>query len=91
MTMQRHGDLSATRQDADKNSVPHFSIQHRIQILQKELNDFNERIAELESGGRGRTIEVLKAHAIKFARQIDELRCFLVQFTAKGASPKLHP
>ena len=55
--MQRNGDLSATRQDAHKKSVPHFSIPHRIQILQKELNDFNERILELENGGhRGRAI-----------------------------------
>ena len=78
--MQRPSDLNATRQDPDKNSAPHFSTQHRIQILQKELNDFNERIAELESAGhRGRAIEALKAHAIDFARQIDELRCFLVQ------------
>jgi hypothetical protein len=90
--MQRHGDLGATRHDAGKNSVPHFSIQHRIQILQKELSDFNERIAELESGGhRGRAIEALKAHAIDFARQIDELRCFLVQPTMKAESRKVHP
>jgi hypothetical protein len=82
--MQPHGDLGASRQEADKNSVPLFSVQHRIQILQQELRDFNERIAELESGGhRGRTIEVLKANAMEFARQIDELRCFLVQATAK--------
>ena len=84
--MQRHGDLSATRQDAHKNSVPHFSIQHRIQILQKELSEFNERIAELESAGhRGRAIEGLKANAIDFARQIDELRCVLVESKTKGA------
>ena len=88
--MQRHGDLSATRQDADNNSGPHFSIQHRIQILQKELSDFNARIAEMESAGhRGRAIEGLKAHAINFARQIDELRCFLVQPTTKDR--KVHP
>jgi len=90
--MQRNGDLRATRQDAHKKSVPHFSIPHRIQILQKELNDFNERILELENGGhRGRAIELLKAHAINFARQIDELRCFLVQPTTKRESPRLHP
>jgi hypothetical protein len=82
--MQPHGDLDASRQEADKNSAPLFSVQHRIQILQQELRDFNERIAELESGGhRGRTIEVLKANAMEFARQIDELRCFLVQPTTK--------
>ena len=90
--MQRHADLDATRQDVNENSGPHFSILHRIQILQKELNDFNERIAELESGGhRGHAIEVLKAHAIDFARQIDELRCFLVQPKMKSGSLKAHP
>ena len=89
MKMQRRGDLSATRQDAHKNSVPLFSIQHRIQILQKELSDFNDRIAELESAGhRGRMIEGLNANAINFARQIDELRCFLVEPTK---ARKLHP
>ena len=90
--MQRHADLNATRQDVDENSVPHFSIQHRIQILQNELNDFNKQIAELESAGhRSRAIEVLRAHAIDFARQIDELRCFLVQPKMKGGSLKVHP
>ena len=90
--MQRHADLNATRQDVDENSVPHFSIQHRIRILQKELSDFNERIAELESAGhRGRAIEGLKTHAIDFARQIDELRCFLVQPKMKGGSLKVRP
>ena len=89
--MQRHGDLSATRQDAHKTSVPHFSIQHQIQILQRELNDFNQRILELESGGhRGRAMDVLQANAIDFARQIDELRCFLVESTTKGQSRKVH-
>jgi len=85
--MLRHGDLSAMRQGAHKISVPHFSIQHRIQILEQELNDFNERIAELESAGhRGRIIEVLNANAINFARQIDELRCFLAEPKTKSAS-----
>ena len=85
--MQRHGDLGATHQDAHKISVPHFSIQHRIQILQKELSDFNERIIELERAGhRGHLIEVLVANAIDFARQIDELRCFLVEPKTKVGS-----
>ena len=85
--MQRHGDLSATQQDAHKISVPHFSIQHRIQILQKELSDFNERIAELERAGhRGRLIEELVVNAIDFAREIDELRCFLVEPKTKVGS-----
>jgi hypothetical protein len=38
--------------------------------LQKELNDFNERIIELENEGhRGHAMEVLKAKAVDFARQ----------------------
>jgi hypothetical protein len=87
MKMQRHGDLGATRQDAHKISVPHFSIQHQIQILQRELDVFNQRILELESGGhRGRAMDVLQANAIDFARQIDELRCFLVEPKTKGES-----
>ena len=52
-----------------------------------KLNDFNQRILELESGGhRGRAMDVLQANAIDFARQIDELRCFLVEPKTKGES-----
>jgi hypothetical protein len=55
-----------------------FPIQQGIQRLQKELNDFNERIIELKNEGhRGHAMEALKAKAIDFARQIDELRCLL--------------
>ena len=40
---------------------------------------FNERIAELKNEGhRGHAMDVLKANAIDLARQIDELRCLLV-------------
>jgi len=92
MKMQRHGDLSAMRQEADENSAPYFSIRRRIQTLQKELSDFNDRISELESEGhRGRAVEVLKTNAIDFARQIDELRCLLVEPAEKGQIRKLHP
>ena len=63
-----------------------FPIQHEIQELQNELNAFNERIAELEDEGhRGHALEVLKANAIDFARQIDELRCLLVESAPKDA------
>jgi hypothetical protein len=55
--------------------------------LQKDLHAFNERIAELENEGhRGHAMEVLKANAIDFARQIDELRCLLVASAPKDAS-----
>ncbi len=86
MTTQRQtmlGNLSATR-GANRpavNKYPgrRFPIQHEIHQLQEQLNAFNERIAELEDvGHRGHAMEVLKANAIDFARQIDELRCLLV-------------
>ena len=51
-----------------------------------ELNAFSERIAELENEDhRGHAMEVLKANARDFARQIDELRCLLVASTPKAA------
>ena len=60
--------------------TPRFSVQQKIQKLQNTLNEFNERIAELENAGhQDRAMEELRANAIDFARQIDELRCFLVK------------
>ena len=48
----RTGNLLAMRAEIGEriDSVPasRFPIQHGIQRLQKELNDFNERIIELE-------------------------------------------
>ena len=65
------GDLAPT---------PRFSVQQKIQKLQNKLNEFNERIVELEKAGHpDRAMEELKANAIDFARQIDELRCLLVK------------
>ena len=91
MTIQRqrilHGNLPATRAEAvDEYPARQFPIQHKIQKLQEELNAFNDRIAELEDDGhRGHAMEVLKANAIDFARQIDELRCLLVESAPKDA------
>lgn len=86
MTMRRPrtGNLLRTRAETgkqvDKISAARFPVQHEIQQLQKELNDFNDRIIELEDDGhRGHAMEVLKAKAIDFARQIDELRCLLLR------------
>ena len=81
---RRTGNLLAMRAETgvkvDKFSAARFPVQHEIQQLQKELNDFNERIIELENEGhRSHAMEVLKAKAIDFARQIDELRCLLVE------------
>jgi hypothetical protein len=57
-----------------------FPVQHEIQQLQKEPNDFNQRIIELQNEGhRGHAMKVLKARAMDFARQIDELRCLLIE------------
>ena|SRR5882762_4498148 len=92
MTPQRPrpGNPSAMRaeksQCVDKYPARRFPIQHEIQRLENELNAFNERIAELENEGhRGHAMEVLKANAIDFARQIDELRCLLVEPAPKDA------
>ena len=59
--------------------TPRFSVQQKIQELQNKLNEFNERIAELERADRPDRATELKANAIDFARQIDALRCLLVQ------------
>jgi hypothetical protein len=94
MTKQRqrasHGNLPATRGETRQavNKYPRrsFPVQHEIQKLQEELNAFNERIAELEDEGhQGHAMEVLMAKAIDFARQIDELRCLLVESAPKDA------
>jgi len=64
----------------DRYPARQFPIQREIRKLEDELNAFNERILELEGEGhRGHAMEVLKANAIDFARQIDELRCVLVE------------
>ncbi len=92
MTIQRQrtGNRLATRPKqrtaVDKYPARRFPIQHEIQNLQEELSAFNERIVELEDEGhRGHAMKVLKANAIDFARQIDELRCLLVESVPKDA------
>jgi len=93
MTTQRQtllGNLSAKRganqQAVNEYPARQFPIQHEIRKLHEELKAFNERIAELESDGhRGHAMEVLKANAMDFARQIDELRCLLVESASKDA------
>jgi hypothetical protein len=74
-----------------KYSAREFPVQSEIQNLEAELSAFNERLAELEDQGhRGHAIEVLKVNAMDFARRIDELRCMLVEPTAKDV-PKGRP
>jgi hypothetical protein len=69
----------------DKLPTRQSPIQHQIQKLQAALDAFNERIAELEDEGhRGYAMEVLKAKAIDFASQIDELRSLLISPAKKG-------
>ena len=80
----RTGNLLAMRaetgEQTDEFPAARFPVQHEIQQLQKELANFNERIIGLENEGqRGHAMEVLKAKALDFARQIDELRCLLVK------------
>ena len=80
----RTGNLLAMRAKAEeqigKFAAARFPVQYEIQHLQNELRAFNDRIIELENEGhRGLAMEVLKAKAIDFARQIDELRCLLVE------------
>ena len=66
-----------------------FPIQHEIQKLEDELNALNERIEELENEGhRSHALKVVKANALDFARQIDELRCLLVASAPKDALSK---
>jgi hypothetical protein len=66
------------RTTAEKLPTRRLPIQREIQKLQRALNAFNERIAELEDEGHsGRAMRVLKANAMDFARQIDELRSLL--------------
>jgi|SRR5579872_4034304 len=96
MSTQRRRGLHANLRTAGPMNQPtvekyldrRFPIQNEIRRLEIELNAFNERIAELEDEGpRGHAMEVLRAHAIGFARQIDELRCLLM--THYDTSPAL--
>jgi hypothetical protein len=89
-----HADLRTTcpknQPTIEKYPGRRFPIQNEIRRLEDELIAFNDRIAELgDAGHRGHAMEVLKAHAIDFARQIDELRCLLVVPTKKGGKPHL--
>ena len=95
MTTRRQwrGNLSGMRAEKrraiDQYPARRFPIQHEIQKLEDELNAVNERIEELENEGhRSHAMEVLKANALDFARQIDELRCVLVESARKDAVSK---
>jgi predicted nucleic acid-binding Zn-ribbon protein len=87
-----HDDLRTARPEkrptADKYSARQSPIQYEIHKLEDELNAFNERIEELDDAGhRGHAMEVLKAIALDFARQIDELRCLLIAPIKNRSSP----
>jgi hypothetical protein len=74
----------STEQPVSKLPARRFPIEREIQNLENELNEFNDRIAELESEGhRGHAMAVLKVNALDFARRIDELRILLVESTPK--------
>jgi hypothetical protein len=97
MTIQRQTTGNRLTGPKDRSAVKtyparQFPIQHEIQKLQDELNAFNERIADLENEGhRGHAMEVLKAKAMDFACQIDELRCLLVESAPKAEVHKRNP
>jgi hypothetical protein len=75
-------------QPAGKLPARRFPVQREIQNLENELNAFNDRMAELEAEGhRGHAMDVLKANALDFARQIDELRILLIE-SVPNESPK---
>ncbi len=62
-----------------------FPVQQTIYKLERGLDAFNERIAELEGEGHGgRAMEVLRENALDLARQIDELRGVLIQQAKKA-------
>ena len=66
---------SAKRHTLENISARKVPILHHIQELQKGLDALNEQIAELEKEGHhGHAMDVLKANALDFACQIDELR-----------------
>jgi hypothetical protein len=91
-TERRTGNRLATptEQPPNTNKLPdrRFPVQRSIQQLSDNLDALNERIAELKNEGhRGHAMDVLKANALDFARQIDELRSVLVVVpTKKGRS-----
>jgi hypothetical protein len=87
-TERTTGDRLATptEKPAKTSKLPgrEFPIQRSIQKLSNDLDALNERIAELErEGHRGHAMDVLKANAMDFARQIDELRSVLIVVPAK--------
>ena len=91
---QRTGNRLGTRPKqppaVGRFTARQFPIQHEIQKLEDELDAFNERIAELE-GHRGHAMDVLKAKAMDFACQIDELRCLLVESAPQAEFHKRNP
>jgi hypothetical protein len=87
MTILRNriGDrLNDRPSTVEKPPTRKFPIQQTIYHLEKGLDAFNERIAELEGEGHnGRAMQVLRENALDLARQIDELRGVLVQQAKK--------
>ena len=62
-----------------KQQAWRFPVQQELEGLFGKLSAFNDRIAELaKDEHQSLAVTVLKAQALSLARQIDELRCFLV-------------
>ena len=82
MATERRTGNRFTEPPPNTNKLPgrRFPVQSpSIQKLSDDLDALNERIAELlDEGHRGHALDVLKANALDFARQIDELRSLLI-------------
>ena len=62
-----------------KQQAWRFPVQQELDGLFGKLSAFNERISELaKDGHQSLAVNVLNAQALRLARHIDELRCFLV-------------
>jgi hypothetical protein len=89
--MTAQGRITGNRLATRPKLLPTAKLPARsfpIQQLSDDLDALNERIAELEQEGhRGHAMQVLKANALDFARQIDELRSILVVVPTKKGRP----
>jgi hypothetical protein len=77
-------DDRSEQSNVERSPTRNFPIEQTIYRLEKGLDAFNERIAELEGQRHNsRAMDVLKENALDLARQIDELRGVLIQQTRK--------
>jgi hypothetical protein len=85
-------DDRSEQSNVEKPPTRNFPVEQTIYRLEKGLEAFNERIAELEGEGHyGRAMEVLKRNALDLARQIDELRGVLIEQAKKTRAQATQP